>query len=319
MLLRVNDLILHYESEKGVVKAVDGVSFELRARETLSIVGESGSGKSSLALALIRLTPKNVAKYAGEVFFDGDDVMRLDEESFRRKVRLNGIAMVFQGAMNTLNPVIPVVKQVAEPLVEGLGFNKAEAREKAFETLSYLGINREMASRYPHELSGGMRQRVAIAMALVTNPKIVILDEPTSALDIITQANIMNLLKKMKNDFGTSYIFITHDLALASELADKIAIMYAGKIVESGPAEKIFQSPKHPYTQLLIESVPTLRTDKIPKFIPGSPPDLINPPSGCRFHPRCPYMMKGKCDLEEPPPLLRDPDQIVSCWLMEET
>lgn len=317
-MLRVENLFLYYESERGIVRAVDGVGFELGTKETLSIVGESGSGKSSLALGLIRLPPKNTAKYAGEIFFDGLDVMKLSDEEFRKKVRLNGIAMVFQGAMNTLNPVIPIVKQVAEPLIQGFNIPKNEAHQKAVETLSYLGIKPEMASRYPHEFSGGMRQRVAIAMALVTNPKIVILDEPTSALDIITQANIMNLLKKLKNEIGTSYIFITHDLALASELADKVAIMYAGRIVENGPAEKIFNSPKHPYTQLLIESVPTLRAERVPKFIPGAPPDLINPPSGCRFHPRCPYMIKGKCEREEPRITTVDGDVRVSCWLREE-
>jgi len=318
LVLKADHLFLYYESERGIVKAVDDVSFELGERETLAIVGESGSGKSSLALCLIRLPPKNTAKFQGQIFFNGMEVMKLNEEEFRKKVRLNGISIVFQGAMNTLNPVIPIFRQVAEPLIYEFGVSKEEAKKKAVETLSYLGINPDMASRYPHELSGGMRQRVAIAMALVTNPKIVILDEPTSALDIITQANIMNLLKKMKNDIGTSYIFITHDLALASELADKVAIMYAGRIVENGPADKIFTTPKHPYTQLLIESVPTLRTEKEPRFIPGAPPDLINPPLGCRFHPRCPYAIQDKCNVEEPPTIEIAEDYVASCWLLGE-
>lgn len=318
MVLKAINLYLYYESERGIVKAVDGVSFGLGERETIAIVGESGSGKSSLALCLIRLPPKNTAKYEGQIFFNGTDVMKLNEEEFRKKVRLNGISIVFQGAMNTLNPVIPIFRQVSEPLVYEFGFSKEEAKKRAVETLSYLGINPDMASRYPHELSGGMRQRVAIAMALVTNPKVVILDEPTSALDIITQANIMNLLKKLKNEIGTSYIFITHDLALASELADKVAIMYAGRIVEYGPADRIFNAPKHPYTQLLIESVPTLRTEKEPRFIPGAPPDLINPPPGCRFHPRCPYAIPDKCNIQEPPESQIAQDHVGFCWLLGE-
>ncbi|MEM2095450.1 MAG: ABC transporter ATP-binding protein [Candidatus Caldarchaeum sp.] len=315
-MLKATNLYLYYESERGIVKAVDGVSFELGDRETLAIVGESGSGKSSLALCLIRLPAKNTAKYEGHIIFNGIDIMKLNEEEFRKKVRLNGISIVFQGAMNTLNPVIPIFRQIAEPLMYEFGVSKEDAKRKAVETLSYLGINPDMASRYPHELSGGMRQRVAIAMALVTNPKVVILDEPTSALDIITQANIMNLLKKLKNEIGTSYVFITHDLALASELADKVAIMYAGKIVEQGPAEKIFNTPKHPYTQLLIESVPTLRTEKEPRFIPGAPPDLTNPPTGCRFHPRCPYAIANKCNVQEPVDFEVAGEQVAACWLL---
>ncbi|MEM2024414.1 MAG: ABC transporter ATP-binding protein [Candidatus Caldarchaeum sp.] len=316
-MLSVRNLYLYYEASRGIVKAVDGVDLELDEGEALAVVGESGSGKSSLAIGIIRLPPKNTAKYSGEIFFNGENVSKLNEEEFRRKIRLSGIGIVFQGAMNTLNPVIPVSRQVAEPLIHGLGMRKKEAIQKAVETLNYVGLGPDVASRYPHELSGGMKQRVAIAAALVTDPKIIILDEPTSALDIITQANIMNLLKKLKSEKKKSYIFITHDLALASELADKVAIMYAGKIMEYGPADEIFLSPKHPYTQLLIESVPTLRTDREPRFIHGSPPDLINPPRGCRFHPRCPFFIEGKCDTMDPPTFEPNAGHRVSCWLLE--
>ncbi|MEM4495028.1 MAG: ABC transporter ATP-binding protein [Candidatus Caldarchaeum sp.] len=317
MHLEVKNLTLHYETNNGIVKAVNSVSFSLQKGETLAIVGESGSGKSSLAYAIIKLLPKNIATYDGEVIFNGFNIVSLPENELRKRVRVNGISMVFQGAMNTLNPVLTIGDQVADPLVTGLGMSRKEAFNKAVEALSLVGIRREFAKRYPHELSGGMKQRVAIAMALVVDPQIIILDEPTSALDIITQANIMNLLKKLKNELKKTYIFITHDLALASELADRVGIMYAGRLVEIGPAESVFINAKHPYTQLLIDSVPTLRVDKEPRFIPGSPPDLINPPSGCPFHPRCPYIIKGKCETEEPTLKQVGENHYAACWLNE--
>jgi peptide/nickel transport system ATP-binding protein len=317
-LLVVRDLFLHFSTRRGIVRAVDGVSFSVRKGETLAIVGESGSGKSSTALGIIRILPRNVARYTGSVVFDGMELMRMGEEEFRTKVRVGGISMVFQGAMNSLNPVLRVGFQVAESLVVNLRVPKEEALQRAEEALELVGLNRSVAQRYPHELSGGMKQRALIAMALITNPKLVILDEPTSALDVMTQANIMNLLKRLKRELGLTYIFITHDLALASELADRVAVMYGGRIAELGPADEVYPRPKHPYTKLLIESVPFLRYDRPPTFIPGSPPDLIDPPSGCRFHPRCPYFMKGKCEVQEPPMFKADGDHWASCWLLEE-
>jgi peptide/nickel transport system ATP-binding protein len=316
-LLRVNNLRLYYSTMRGLVRAVDLVSFEVGNLETLAIVGESGSGKSSTAHAIIRILPRNVAVLNGSIVFDGVEINKLGEEEFRRRVRVGGISMVFQGAMNSLNPVMRVGDQVAEPLVVNKGMPKPEALKKAVEALRFVGLDESVSRRYPHELSGGMKQRVMIAMSLVLKPRLIILDEPTSALDVITQANIMNLLKRLKTEMGFTYIFITHDLGLASELADKVAVMYAGKIVEHGPIDEVYTEPKHPYTRLLLESVPTLRLNREPVFIPGAPPDLIDPPKGCRFHPRCPYAIKGKCDVEEPP-MFKDGGEAVACWLLEE-
>lgn len=312
--MTVEKLYLYYRTRKGSVKAVDGVSFKLYQGETLAIVGETGCGKSSLARALIRLLPRNVEVYKGKVLIDGEDVMKLSDEEFRVKVRWRKISMVFQGAMNSLNPVLRIDYQVAEPLMVHLGLDEDEALERAREMLLKVGIPKPLLNRYPFELSGGMRQRVVIAMALIANPKIVILDEPTSALDVITQANIMNLLKKIKRSFNLSYIFITHDLALASELADRIAVMYAGQIVEVADAETFYSKPAHPYAQKLSAAIPRLRGSSKVEFIPGLPPSLINPPPGCRFAPRCPYATE-KCRREEPPEVKMSGGRVVKCWL----
>lgn len=316
-MLKVENLVLYYSTLRGVVKAVDYVSFEIKRGETLAIVGESGSGKSSTAIAIVRILPRNVGAYKGSVIFNGTDIMKLGEEEFRKKVRVGGISMVFQGAMNSLNPVMRVEDQIAEPLVINMGYSRQEAVSEALNALKLVGLDAAVGRRYPHELSGGMKQRVLIAMSLATKPKLIILDEPTSALDVITQANIMNLLKKLRNEMGFTYIFITHDLGLASELADSVAVMYAGKIVEIGPAESVYLQPKHPYTKLLMDSVPTLREDRPPSFIPGAPPDLINLPSGCSFHPRCPYVIKGKCDVDDPPMIEAGHGSYAACWLLE--
>lgn len=314
-ILVVRDLFLHYRSRGSIVRAVDGVSFELPERCALALVGESGCGKSSTALALMRLLPQNTARYEGKIWIDGLDVSDLPEEEFRKRVRWRMISMVFQGAMNSLNPVLKVGFQVAEPLIHNFGYKRDEALEIAEEVLEEVGLPKGVAERYPHELSGGMKQRVCIAMALVTKPRIVILDEPTSALDIITQANIINLLKELKNEGGLSYLFITHDLALSSELADYVAVMYGGEIVERGPADDLYTSPSHPYMKMLLSSIPRLRQDAPMSFIPGAPPDLRNPPPGCRFHPRCPFKMEGKCDVMSPPICKVGEDHYVACWL----
>ncbi|MCD6563326.1 MAG: ABC transporter ATP-binding protein [Thermoproteales archaeon] len=315
-ILEVKNLKLYYDTRKGIVKAVDNVSFTLKRGETLAIVGESGCGKSSMAKAIIRLLPRNVHTYSGEVFFDGKDIMKYDDNRFRREVRWRKISMVFQGAQNSLNPVLKVGFQIAEPLMIHEGLKKEEAIKRAREALKLVGIHEAFIDRYPFELSGGMKQRVVIAMALVTRPEILILDEPTSALDVITQANIMNLLKRLRKEFNFTYIFITHDIALSSELADKVAVMYAGEIVELASAEVFYGEPNHPYSRKLMASVPTLRTDKKLEFIPGAPPSLINPPPGCRFAPRCPFAM-DKCK-EEPPVYDLGEGHFVKCWLFEE-
>lgn len=312
-ILDVNNLQLYYRTSRGPVKAVDDVSFDLEGGHTLALVGESGCGKTSTASAILRVLPRNVHKYEGEVILDGTNVMEYSDEEFRKNVRWKGISVVFQGAMNALSPVMKVGKQVYEPLQIHFDMEKEEALDKATESLGHVGLPDYIVDRYAHELSGGMKQRVVIAMALIMRPKVVILDEPTSALDVMTQANIINLLKRLKKEENLAYIFITHDLALASELADHVAIMYAGKVAEVGPSEQIYTEPKHPYTQLLLSSVPLLRATRTPESIPGRPPDLINPPQGCRFRPRCPYAFE-KCT--EVPPLDWD-GRKAACWLME--
>ncbi|OYT64989.1 dipeptide/oligopeptide/nickel ABC transporter ATP-binding protein [Candidatus Bathyarchaeota archaeon ex4484_205] len=313
-LLSVQNLYLYYKTRKGLVQAVDDVNMELKRGETLAVVGESGCGKSSLARAIIRLLPRNVGKYSGKIILDNVDTMKLNEEEFRKQVRWKRISMVFQGAQNSLNPVLKVGYQIAEVLMLHLNMSKSRALEEAKKYLRFVGIHEAFVDRYPFELSGGMKQRVMIAMSLITNPDIIILDEPTSALDVITQANIMNLLKKLKKERNFSYIFITHDMALASELADKVAIMYAGEIVEIAPSEVFYSEPMHPYAKGLIGSVPTLRSEKELKSIPGSPPSLFNPPKGCRFHPRCPHA-DDRCSEKNPPTIELKDGHLVKCWL----
>ncbi|TLZ72860.1 MAG: ABC transporter ATP-binding protein [Methanobacteriota archaeon] len=313
-ILSVQELFLHYRTRKGTVHAVDGISFDLERGQTLAIVGESGCGKTSTASAILRMLPRNVAKYEGRVEFDGKDLMTLNNEDFRTQVRWRAVSIVFQGAMNALSPMIPVGRQVAEPLMLHLDMDKEEARAKTEEAMESVGLPRYTVDRYAHELSGGMKQRVVIAMALVMRPSLVILDEPTSALDVMTQANIMNLLKQLKEEQGLSYIFITHDLGLSSELADWVGIMYAGQLVEVGPAETVFPKPTHPYTQKLLSSVPRLKSEEKPDSIPGTPPDLTSPPKGCRFHPRCPFVFE-KCKSFEPP-FFGQTDRS-ACWLLE--
>ncbi|MGB9717057.1 MAG: ABC transporter ATP-binding protein [Thermoproteota archaeon] len=313
-LMEVKRLYLYYSTRKGTVKAVDDISFNLRKGETVSLVGESGCGKSSLARALMRLLPKNIAKYEGSIFIDGMDIMSLRDDDFKKKIRWKKVSIVFQGAMDSLNPLLKVGEQVAEPLMIHKGIPEKDAIEKASELLSLVGISSSFIDRYPFELSGGMQQRVLIAMALITHPEIVILDEPTSALDVITQANIMNILKDIKSELKISYIFITHDIALSTELSDRIAIMYAGKIVELTSLEAFLSEPLHPYAKLLLASVPTLRSTKKLGHIPGEPPSLLDPPPGCRFHPRCPHAM-NVCRREEPPEVEVSELHKVKCWL----
>ncbi|MFP3207431.1 MAG: ABC transporter ATP-binding protein [Caldivirga sp.] len=312
-LLEVRNLSVNYITMRGVVKALDRVSFDLDENETIAVVGETGSGKSTIAKAIVRVLEENARITGGEVIFEGVDVLKLSEEEFRRSYRWVKVAMVPQGSMNSLNPVLRVVDQMIEPLVLR-GVPKVDAIKIAGEALESVGLPKDTLNRYPHQLSGGMKQRVIIAMAIQARPKLVILDEPTSALDVMTQANIMNLLKRLKREFKLSYIFITHDLALASELADKVLVLYAGRVAELGSADLVYTDPKHPYTQGLMTSVPTLREDKKLSFIPGEVPSLINPPSGCRFHPRCPYVM-DICRREDPPMIDLKDGRKVACWL----
>ncbi len=318
-LLEVRDLHLHYRSAGRTVRAVDGVSFTLDRRgEAIGVVGESGSGKTSLATALMRLLPKSVARFDGQILLDGLDLTALSDEQYRRQVRWRRIAMVFQGAMNVLNPVLKVGTQIAEPLLlDGEGkLDKAAARAKVGSLLERVGLPRDIAGRYPHELSGGQKQRVVIATALVQDPDLLILDEPTSALDVSIQAQIMNLLKDLKEDPGISMLFITHDIGLASDLCDTIAVAYAGEHVEFGPAERVLLEPQHPYTRLLLRSLPRLHATERPRPMPGEPPDLTAPPSGCRFHPRCPSCF-APCPTEHPSAFVLPDGGHSRCWLLD--
>lgn len=313
-LLKVEELCLHFRASYGVVRAVEGVSFELAFGRSLAILGESGCGKTSLARAILRLLPRNVDAYTGRVFLKGIDVMTFSDERFRRDVRWVKMSMVSQAAMNSLNPVIRLRDQVAEPLLLDGRTNKKEAYEKAREVFCIVGIPLPFLDRYAFELSGGMRQRAIIAMALIADPLLVILDEPTSALDVLTQANIMNALKGIKSRLNLSFVLITHDIATSSELADEVLCMYAGQMVEHSSALRFYPQPLHPYAQKLMASVPTLHHEKKPEFITGQPPSLFDPPKGCRFAPRC-HKRFDRCEKE--PPIFTYEDSKVKCWLYE--
>ena len=314
-LLQVEELRLHYRTTQGVVQAVDGVTFSLAPRQALAVLGESGCGKSSLARAILRLLPRNVEAYDGCVRVNGLDVMPLDEEQFRRDVRWSKISIVMQAAMNALNPVLRVADQVIEPLLVHQGHQRDVALTRVRDVFQMVGVPLDFMARYAFELSGGMRQRVILAMALVLQPPLVLLDEPTSALDVLTQANIMNVLKRIKRDTSTSFILITHDIATSSELADQVAVMYAGQLVELSDAARFFREPLHPYSQKLMASVPRLHDDTKLEYIPGRPPSLIDPPRGCRFAPRC-LQRFAKCD-QDPPMMHTEDGRQVRCWLYE--
>ena len=313
-LLEVDELTLHYTTPKGPVRAVEGVSFKVaEAGEAVGIIGESGSGKSSLALALMRLLPQNGHLLGGVMRFQGRDLRSLSDEVFRRQVRWKGIAMVFQGAMHALNPVLKVGDQVAERLLFD-GTPRRKAQTEVGELLGRVGLAKQTMERYPHELSGGMKQRVMIAMALSLKPPLLILDEPTSALDVSIQAQIMNLLKELKWELGISMVFITHDLALASDLCDSIAVVYGGQVREYGSADDVLAKPSDPYTERLLASIPRLYAAERPAFLPGAPPDLRQPPPGCRFQPRCPQAFEP-CQSRPPPLTAVGKGQWARCWL----
>ncbi len=313
-LLQVNDLKLHFRTTLGAVRAVDGVNFSLPQNRAVVILGESGCGKSSLAKGILRLLPRNVEKYSGQVFLNSKDVMTLNDEDFRHSIRWMQMSMVPQAAMNSLNPVLRVGDQVCEPAMIHLEINKDEALHLALKMFKHVGVPADFLSRYPFELSGGMRQRVAIAMALVTSPGLIILDEPTSALDVLTQANIFNVLKRIKREMGTSFILITHDIATSSELADEVAVMYAGQIIETGTAKSFFSEPLHPYSKKLMASVPRLHGKEKLDFISGQPPSLVNLPTGCRFIDRCSRCFE-RC--HEEPPTFEKNGSTVKCWLYQ--
>src|SRR2546425_1626737 len=291
-VLEVQNLTTHYETLRGWVRAVDDVSFSVEKGEALGIAGESGSGKSTVALSLLRILPRGGRIRKGRILFEGTDLASLSNEEMR-KIRWKGISIVFQGAMNAFNPVIKVGDQIAEAIkIHESGVSNSEVRERVAKLLETVGIEPSRADNYPHEFSGGMRQRALIAMALAANPTMLIGDEPGTALDVIVQAQTLKLLRDLKDRLGLSMILISHDLSIIAETCEKVAIMYAGKLVEYGDAVAIFKNPLHPYTQGLIKAFPSIKGEKVRlTSIPGSPPDLLHPPPACRFNPRCPYVM----------------------------
>jgi oligopeptide/dipeptide ABC transporter ATP-binding protein len=311
-LLKIEDLRLYFRTTKGIVQAVDGVDLELGENEAMVILGESGCGKTSLSRAVLRLLPKNVATYSGHIYLGDQDTMSIGDEEFRWRVRWSKMSLVPQAAMNALNPVLRVGEQVAEPLRIHNIMEQSDALDRVAHMFEQVGVPIDFLDRYAFELSGGMRQRVALAMALITMPPLVFLDEPTSALDVLTQANIFNVLKRIKQELAVSFILITHDIATSSELADTVAVMYAGQIVEVNSARNFFAEPLHPYSKLLMASVPKLKVEQEPTFITGHPPSLLGPPTGCRFADRCPSAFE-KCS--EEPPVFRVDGQRIKCWL----
>ena len=314
-LLEIENLRTYFYTLRGVVRAVDGVSLTLDRGESLGIVGESGSGKSTLAWSILKLVPPPGRIVDGSIRVDGMDVTKMSEGEVRRKIRWRKVSMVFQGAMNAFNPVLKVGEQIIEPMLLHTDMTREEAWARAEELVQQVGLPPEILERYPHELSGGQKQRLVIAMAIALEPDIVIADEPTTALDVVIQAQILNLLKRLYREKNLSIILITHDLGVVAELAEKVAVMYAGKIVEYGTADQVYNNPLHPYTQALLRAVPRLRGPKTRLYyIPGSPPDLRNPPRGCRFNPRCEKRFEP-CDREEPPLVELEKGHYVACWL----
>jgi peptide/nickel transport system ATP-binding protein len=318
-LLEVSDLRVHFETEDGLVKAVDGISYTVDRGETLGIVGESGSGKSVSSLTVMGLTRARNARISGSVKFDGRDLLGASDDDLRA-VRGNDIAMIFQDPLSSLHPFYKVGNQIVEAILSHRNVSKAQAYDRAVEMLGLVGIPepRRRADSYPHEFSGGMRQRAMIAMALANDPKLLIADEPTTALDVTVQAQILELIERLQSEFDTAVVVITHDLGVVAEMADEIAVMYAGRIVEQGTADTIFNGPEHPYTWGLLSSIPRMDAPRGEELvpIPGRPPSLINLPGGCSFHPRCPYVRDAHRRVEPVlDPLPDDPDHKVACLL----
>ena len=315
-VLSVEKLKVYYRTEKGLVKAVDNVTFSIDEEETMGLVGESGCGKSTLGSTLLKILPNN-AIVEGKILLNGEEIVSKPEKEMQ-KIRGVKVSMIFQDPMTSLNPIMKIEDHFIETiLTHKPDLTRDEAREMAIKALESVGIDKSRIKDYPFQFSGGMRQRVMIALAIVLNPVMLIADEPTTSLDVIVQAQILELLKDLKNKYKMSMLLITHDLGVVAEMADRIGVMYAGHLVELGKSEKIYYEPKHPYTKALLESIPNTNIeDKELRFIPGSPPDLVDPPKGCRFAPRCPKAKKI-CWQREPPVFDVDGTQ-VKCWIYEE-
>ena len=319
-VLEVKNLVMNYEVKGGgMVSAVEDVSFTLQRGQSLGLVGESGCGKTSVALTVMRLLGANARVLGGEVILDGTNILELSDEEMRQR-RWTDISMVFQGAMNSWNPVYTIGEQIREAI--DLHWDPkptaAGARTKIVELFELVGIDPEMIDRYPHEFSGGMKQRAMIAMALSCDPKVIVADEPTTALDVIVQEQILEELKKIQRDFDMSIIYISHDIAVIAEITDAMGVMYAGKLVEMGPTKEIFANPRHPYTYLILSSTPSITGDRRSLApLEGEPPNLLDPPSGCRFHPRCPYATEI-CGQQEPEMTLIGEGHTIACWNHEQ-
>lgn len=318
-LLEVDRLVMHYKIKAGEVSAIEDVSFTVHQGEAVGLVGESGCGKTSVALSLLRLLPSNAEYVSGEIRFNGEDLLYLSPDEMRQH-RWKDIAMVFQGAMNSWNPVYRVGDQIRETLDTHYrgAMSYDQQREHMERLFSSVGLTPEMLDRYPHEFSGGMRQRAVIAMALACSPELIIADEPTTALDVIVQDQILKELKRIQAELGMSIIYISHDIAVIAEVTDSLGVMYAGKLVEYGPTSTIFARPRHPYAYLLLRSTPSItgpRRELSP--LEGEPPNLLSPPTGCRFHPRCPFAT-DKCVTDEPPLEEIGDGHRVACWHHEQ-
>ena len=312
-VLDIRDLCVDYVTARGAVRAVDNVSLELAKGEFLGIVGESGCGKSTLLFAIARLLSPPAEIASGSVRFKGRDMVTLGEKELRH-IRWRDYAVVMQSAMNALNPVMTIGAQLKDAIEAHERMPAARMRERCQEVMRLVGIDPEHLGSYPHQLSGGMRQRAMIAMALVFTPELVIMDEPTSALDVVAQRSLMLQIKNLQRRIGFAAVFVTHDMSLVSHFSDRLAVMYAGQVVEIGATRVVFEDPKHPYTKGLMQSFPSISGPKLHLVgIAGSPPDLLRPPSGCRFHPRCPSVMP-QCHTEEPPLYVR-PNDLVKCHL----
>jgi peptide/nickel transport system ATP-binding protein len=298
-ILQVRNLRVYYHTPRGPVKAVDNVDLGLNAGERFGLIGESGSGKSTMALSMMRLIKPPGRIESGEVLLDGVDLMSLSEEELRQ-LRLAGIALITQGAMNSLNPVMRIRHQIVDGLQShGLRISRQESGDRVGELLEWVGLQPSVADRFPHELSGGMKQRVCMAIAISLRPRVIIADEPTSALDVVVQRQVMETLRRVQEDLGASVILIGHDMGLMAQFADRVGIMYAGRLLEVSPVGELFSNPQHPYSQLLISSLPSLEKKAVFQGISGFPPLLLDLPPGCVFHPRCPYAM-DLCAVEDP-------------------
>ena len=315
-ILQVEDLRVWYQTPRGPVKAVDGVSFGVLPDERLGLVGESGSGKSTIALALMRLIRPPGTIKGGRVRLDGVDLLEVSEEHMRR-LRLATIALVAQGAMNSLNPVIRVREQIVDAMRDhDERLSKQAASARVASLLDQVGLRAEVAERFPHELSGGMKQRVCIAIAICLRPKVILADEPTSALDVVVQRQVMETLRRVQEQLGASVVLVGHDMGLMAQFVHRLGVMYAGRLVEVSPVRDIFSEPLHPYTQLLIASLPSLEEKGKFQGIAGLPPSLLDRPTGCSFHPRCPFAMP-RCSVEDPRLQEARPGRWVACHLYD--